>query len=324
MFGSQVNLILRGAPDIGAGGLLRFYLLHVVLLPLAAILIISVHYYKVSREHGISLPARYEEGDLPKEVERDGKQRIDLIPDLLTHELFLTALGILILVLMTTFFYSAPLEHVANPQQTPLDTEAPWYFWWLQGMLKLGDKTIMGIIIPTIIVIVLVAIPYIDRNPYRSLVKRPWAVSVGIMAALTLVTLSYMGTPRYGIKTAAATRIIQDLAPEEGTGLLREIPFDQMQSGIYEVNVTKPTNLCPKLDFGCPKLEEVFSEYTDRVNQAMKKGDLPNAQAVLIIEDWQANLKKITPRILWTDTAGGEQKSYERHIYIHRDRGGEE
>ncbi len=96
--------------------------------------------------------------------------------------------------------YSAPLESVANPQVTPMDTEAPWYFWWLQGMLKLGDKTLMGIIIPTITCCCTLGLPYIDRNPYRRLVKRPVAVAVGILAVLMLVMLSYMGLPEWGIE----------------------------------------------------------------------------------------------------------------------------
>jgi ubiquinol-cytochrome c reductase cytochrome b subunit len=321
--GREANLLLRGAPDIGAGGLLRFYLLHVILLPLAAILMISVHYYKVAREHGISLPASVEEGKVPPEEEKEAKQRIDLIPDLLTHEVFLTVVGIFFMVIATAYFYHAPLENHANPQQTPLDTEAPWYFWWLQGMLKLGDKTIMGIILPTIIILLLVGVPYIDRNPHRLLSKRPLAVSLGIIAALTLVVLSYMGTPLWGINTPAATRILQDLAPEEGTGPLREIPFEQLQSGVYEVNATDPTNMCPNLDFGCPQLETVFNEYSQRVNEAADAGKLPDVQAVLLIEDWQKDLRKVTPRIVWTDPDSGDTKTYERHIFLHRSRGGE-
>jgi ubiquinol-cytochrome c reductase cytochrome b subunit len=321
--GREANLLLRGAPDIGAGGLLRFYLLHIILLPLAAILMISVHYYKVAREHGISLPASVEEGKVPQEEEKEAKQRIDLIPDLLTHEVFLTVVGIFFMVIATMYFYHAPLENHANPQQTPLDTEAPWYFWWLQGMLKLGDKTIMGIILPTIIILLLLAIPYIDRNPHRLLFKRPLAVSLGIVAALTLIVLSYMGTPLWGINTPAATRIIQDLAPEEGTGPLREIPFEQLQPGIYEVNGTDATNMCPHLDFGCPQLEAVFSEYSQRVNEAADAGALPDVQAVLLIEDWQKDLRKVTPRIVWADPDSGETKTYERHIFLHRNRGGE-
>ena len=323
MVGNELNLLLRGAPDIGAGGLLRFYLGHVILLPLAAILLISVHYYKVAREHSISLPARFEEGNVSKDEEKDAKQRIDIIPDLLTHEIFLTVLGIFFLVIATAYFYHAPLETHANPQQTPLDTKAPWYFWWLQGMLKLGDKTLMGIIIPTIIVGLLVAVPYIDRNPHRSFFKRPIAVSLGILGVLVLVVLSYMGTPEYGIATPAATRILQDLAPEEGTGPLRAIPYDQLQQGVYEVNVTEANNLCPDLDFGCPELEAVFAEYGERVNEAMEDGRLPDAQAVLLIEEWQAGLKKITPRIVWSDPDTGETKTYERHIFLHQNRVGE-
>jgi ubiquinol-cytochrome c reductase cytochrome b subunit len=324
LFGNQVNLLLRGAPDIAANGLLRFYLLHVVLLPLAAILVISIHYYKVSREHGISLPASVEEGDIPPEKKKAAKARIDFIPDLFTHEIFLVSLGLLALVVGVTFIgFHAPLESIANPQVTPLDTEAPWYFWFLQGMLKLGDKTLMGIVLPTIAVILLVGLPYIDRNPYRSLWRRPYAVAIGVISIIGLVGLSYIGTPRYGIQTDPATRIVQDLAPEEGVGVLRSIPFDQLQPGVYEVNVTPAKNMCPNLDFGCPQLETVFSEYTQRINEAVNTGKMLDVQAVLLIEEWQLDLVKVTPRIVYTDPKDGVRKTYERVIYLHRERGGE-
>jgi hypothetical protein len=318
LFGNEANLILRGAPDIGANGLLRFYLLHVVLLPLAAILVISIHYYKVSREHGISLPASIEEGDAPPQVKKEAKQRVDYLPDLFTHEMFLTALGLFILTAAVTVGgWHAALEHVANPQVTPLDTKAPWYFWWLQGMLKLGDKTLMGIILPTILGALLIGIPYIDRNPHRSLWKRPIAVGIGLLASLVLIMLSYMGLPQYGIVTPPATRIVQDLAPEEGVGPLRAIPYEQLQAGVYEVNRTEADNLCPNLEFGCPELETVFKDFGERVNES----GMQEVQAVLVIEDWQDGLKKITPRIIWTEE--GTQKTYEKHVFLHRDRGGE-
>lgn len=320
VFGEQANLLLRGAPDIGAGGLLRFYLIHVVLLPLAAILIISVHYYKVAREHSISLPSSYEEEEVPEDKLKEGKQRIDFIPDLLTHEMFLTSVGVLILIILTAFFYDAPLENIANPQATPLDTKAPWYFWWLQGMLKLGDKTLMGIILPTIIFGLLFAIPYLDRNEHRLAYKRPIAIGIGVLTILTLVVLSYMGTPQYLIETPAATRIIQDLAPEEGLGELRAIPFDQLRPGYYEVNVTDPEEMCDDMLWGCPELTAVFEDYTERVNEAADDGRLPEVQALLIIEDWQAGLKKVTPRIIWVDEETGDQKTYERHLFLHADR----
>ncbi len=322
IFGNEVNLLLRGSPDIAANGLLRFYLLHVVLLPFLAVLVISIHYYKVSREHGISLPASIEEGDVPAEVKKAAKQRIDFLPDLLTHEVFLVSLGILAIILSVTIFgYHAPLESIANPQVTPLDTEAPWYFWFLQGMLKLGDKTVMGIIIPSILAVILVGLPYIDRNPHRSLYRRPFAVGIGLFSILVLLVLSYMGLPEYGIETDPATRIVQDMAPEEGVGPLRKIPFDQLQKGVYEVNITEPKNMCPDLDYGCPALEEVFADYTNHINEQVANGKLGEVQAVMVIDDWQLDLKKVTPRIVWTEN--GVRKTYERHIFLHRQRGGE-
>ena len=324
LFGNEVNLLLRGSPDIAANGLLRFYLLHVVLLPLAAILVISIHYYKVSREHGISLPPYLEEGDVTPEKKKAAKARIDFIPDLFTHEAFLVSLGLLLLVLGVTFFgYQAPLESIANPQATPLDTKAPWYFWWLQGMLKLGDKILMGIIIPTILAVLVVAIPYIDKNPHRSLYKRPWAVAIGVLTVLVLVVLSYMGLPEYGIESDAATRIFQDMAPEEGVGPLREVPFEQLLKGSYEAGVTPTENMCPNLDFGCPEFEEFFEYFSWRLEQAIKAGSLPeDAQAILLVEDWQENLKKITMRMVWT-AEDGKAKTYERHIFLHSERGSE-
>jgi ubiquinol-cytochrome c reductase cytochrome b subunit len=311
--GEQVNLLLRGAPDIGAGGLLRFYLLHVVFVPLAGILILSVHYYKVSREHGISLPAYIEEGDIPVEEKKDATRRIDYIPNLMTHEIFLTCLTIFAMVVIVAFFYNAPLEHHADPQKTPLDTKAPWYFLWIQGMLKLGDPALMGIVLPTLIFLLLFAVPYIDRNPYRMMNKRPIAVTLGLLFVVGVLVLSYMGTPFWGIETPPAVRIVQDLAPEEGVGPLRAVPYEELEPGVYEVGVTDATEL-PR-DLGL-----VFLEFEERVLEAEEAGGLPNAEALMVIEDWQSDLKKVTPRIIWTDPESGEQKTYEKHIFLHLDR----
>jgi quinol-cytochrome oxidoreductase complex cytochrome b subunit len=325
LFGNQVNLLLRGSPDIAANGLLRFYLLHVVALPLAAILVISIHYYKVSREHGISQPAKFtDEGNASPEKKKWAKSRIDFLPDLFTGEIFWTSLGLFLTILAITLIgYSAPLENVADPQVTPLDTKAPWYFWWLQGMLKLGDKTLMGIILPTIIVVVLVAIPYIDRNPYRSLYRRPLAVGMGVLVLGGLIVLSYMGLPEFGIEQDPATRTVQDLAPMEGAGPVHKIPFDQLQTGAYIVNQSPTSDLCPNLDFGCPKLEQTFGLFTSKINGYIDEGALPqDTQATMVIEDWQKDLRKVTLRITWMDPEG-QNLAYSREVFLHAARGGE-
>ena len=199
---------------------------------------------------------------------------------------------------MVIFYYGgAPLESIANPQQTPLDTKAPWYFWWLQGLLKLGDKFIMGVVIPGLLVGLLIAIPYIDRNPSRSFVKRPIAVGLGVLFVLVLILLSYMGLPQYGIETPAATRIVQDMSPEEGHGPLNLVAYDQLQPGVYIADESQTENLCPEIDFGCPELERFFSLYTSRVSEGIESGDLPNGEGTRAFTSSNASGPGMTRRL---------------------------
>jgi len=312
-FGAESNLLLRGAPDIGAGGLLRFYLAHVVLLPLVGILILSIHYYKVSREHGISLPAYVEEKELTKDETKNLKARIDFIPDLLTHEIFLACLVFLAMIVYATFFYNAPLETHANPLKTPLDTKAPWYFWWVQGMLKLGDPTLMGAVLPVVFIVILLAIPYVDRNPNRLAKNRPFAVVYGLFWAVALIVLSYMGTPVYGIETPPAVRIVQDLAPEEGIGELRAIPYDQLVPGVYWVGETNTEDMPPAF-------AAVFEEFSARVQEKVDEGELPQAEAMFYVTNWQPDVKRLKIRIEWLDPDTSAPKDYEHEFFLSRDR----
>jgi quinol-cytochrome oxidoreductase complex cytochrome b subunit len=228
--GTEVNLLLRGAVDIWAGGLMRFYLLHVLLMPLLAIIFISVHYYKVAREHSISLPAPIIEGDMPAAEKKYQEERIDLIPNLIIHELMLVAVATFLMIWACVTFYHAPLEQHADPQITPLHTMAPWYFLWLQGMLKLGDKAWTGIIIPTIIFAILFVVPWLDRNPLRMARNRPIGITMGILAVILTLVLTYMGLPQYGIVTPPAQDILSELVPMTHPGPVRAADWDEIET----------------------------------------------------------------------------------------------
>ena len=233
--GTNLNLLLRGGPEIGANGLLRFYLLHVLAVPALLFIFTGVHYYKVI-VHAHSLPPREENigEDTAKRVPLD--RRVYFIPDILTSEVMWIAVTTLVLVVLVTWFYHAPLENHADPQITPLGTTAPWYFLWIQGALKLGDKVLWGIIFPTIVIVFLILMPYIDVTPSRRWAHRRLAFTVAFLLLSTLVVLSYMGLPEFGVVTAADAEILHEMVMEPAhnhMGKLRPVPYDELVPGMY-------------------------------------------------------------------------------------------
>lgn len=233
--GTNVNLLLRGSPDIGAGGLLRFYLLHVFALPLITTIFLGVHYYKVIL-HGHSLPPRLEE------VGKDTAKRVPVnsrtyfIPDIMSNELAWIGVVTFLMVVLSVWFFHAPLENHADPQVTPLHTTAPWYFLWLQGLLKLGDKVFMGIVVPTILFGLMFVFPYLDMTPSRRYAHRRFTLSIAAFTVFGWVILTYMGTPWYGVETAADIEVAQELIPQEGVGPARSVPYDEWQANITAFN----------------------------------------------------------------------------------------
>ncbi len=78
-------------------------------------------------------------------------------------EILLT-LGVVSVLLLMSLGVNAPLEEIANPNQTTDPAKAPWYFMGLQEMLEHGHPTLMAVILPTLMVLFVMAIPYIDNN----------------------------------------------------------------------------------------------------------------------------------------------------------------
>lgn len=308
--GETVNLLARGAPDIGANGLLRFYLLHVLFLPLLLILFFFVHYYKVVH-FGISLPSSEEEvgQDTANKVPAD--RRVYFLPDVMIDEASFLLGFTALMVLATTFFFSAPLESIANPQSTPLHTVAPWYFYWLQGLLKIADKTIAGVIIPGVLLVLLAAIPYLDRNPSRRARDRRVAIISGIVAGIVMIILSWMGTPYYAVQAAPAAEIVQELMPEEGAGLVREIGYKHLPLGVYDTREHPITD--------DPEFNEVLHEFAAGIARyEAKDPTFHNAYGILKITQEQPNLKRITWEIYWLSPEGVEDR-FVKTFFLHRD-----
>jgi hypothetical protein len=78
---------------------------------------------------------------------------------------FLAAIIVTVILMVWSITLNAPLEEPANPNLTMNPAKAPWYFLGLQEMLVYFDPWIAGVVMPTVIIVGLMAIPYIDANP---------------------------------------------------------------------------------------------------------------------------------------------------------------
>lgn len=127
----------------------------------------------------------------------DEQDAVMVWPHLLVRHT-VAALATLLLVLLLGVFVDAPLREVANPNVTPNPEKAPWYFAGLQELLAQFHPLVAGVLVPGAIVVGLVALPYIDRNPYRRPRHRKVAVVaftafLVIWVGLTLVGFAFRG-----------------------------------------------------------------------------------------------------------------------------------
>ena len=112
--------------------------------------------------------------------------------------LFRAAVAIEVLAIalvLLSLFWDAPLEELADPMQTPNPAKAPWYFLGLQELLHYFPPVIAGVLIPTLVIVALVVIPYFNINVeaqgvwLRDKQRRTRIVGmvVGVLGALFLV-----------------------------------------------------------------------------------------------------------------------------------------
>jgi hypothetical protein len=132
-------------------------------VPILAMIYVFGFFLWASMAQAVTNDRRVQE-NLPP-VEKDtSDQRTWVWPDLLYIE-FIALIIFSILLIVWSLFIPAPLEEPANPAKTPNPSKAPWYFLGLQEMLVYYDPWYAGVVLPTLIILGLCAIPYIDRNP---------------------------------------------------------------------------------------------------------------------------------------------------------------
>jgi menaquinol-cytochrome c reductase cytochrome b/c subunit len=126
-------------------------------------------------------------------VEREQGDRINVFPHLLIEE-FISLLVVTGFLVIFSTFVNAPLRELANPNLTPNPSKAPWYFLGLQELLRYFHPMIAGIIIPTLILVGLAAVPYVDRNPSTKPGDRKLAITGFTMLFMFGATLTIVGS----------------------------------------------------------------------------------------------------------------------------------
>jgi hypothetical protein len=131
-------------------------------------------------------------------LEKLDDEKVLVWPDLVYTELIAMVVATVVLVVWAVLL-KAPLEQPATSAKAPNPSKAPWYFLGLQEMLVYFDPWMAGVVLPTFIIVGLIALPYIDfnreGNGYFSFMQRPFAVTVFMFGFLVLwVTLIVLGT----------------------------------------------------------------------------------------------------------------------------------
>jgi quinol-cytochrome oxidoreductase complex cytochrome b subunit len=186
--GGLQRFILLGSDEIGEEALIRFYLLHVMILPLALAILLGVHFWRIRKDGGLARPADADRrlgppaatypvftaapqktyhlaavvrGRTPL-VGEGPENTLPAMPHLFYAEAGIFMLTLLLCVALS-LVSDAPLKELANPAVPENPAKAPWYFLGLQELVSYS-AFMGGIGIPTIVIVGLLLIPYLDRE----------------------------------------------------------------------------------------------------------------------------------------------------------------
>ena len=165
-------------------------------VPITGLIFLLSFFTWYSMREAVRNDKRMAAGDEP--IEKEESDRVWVWPDLVYTELIALVLCTAILVVWSILL-EAPLEQPANPANTPNPSKAPWYFLGLQEMLVYFDPWLAGVVLPSLIVVGLMAIPYVDTNKkgngYYTFNERKAEITVFLFGFVVLwVSLIVLGT----------------------------------------------------------------------------------------------------------------------------------
>jgi quinol-cytochrome oxidoreductase complex cytochrome b subunit len=218
IIGKKIQFILLGGNVVDASALLRFYVLHVIVLPGAALFFIAIHLWRIRKDGGLSRPdevntvtQELDPGSIPQSksyglmelahgtspvVGIKPEEEVSAWPHLIFREILLFMATVAVVLLMAVF-WNAPLEEMANPVHPPNPAKAPWYFLGLQELVAYSAFW-GGIALPALLLTALLALPYLDRRPKGVGVwfsgERKVAITIFTICLVLAVVFTVIGT----------------------------------------------------------------------------------------------------------------------------------
>ena len=179
LLGSLLGFLV-GQMEVHSSTLTRFYILHVVILPLFIFVLFYLHFATI-RRIGLS-PLAEERTSNPK----------PLFPD---HLLNLLTIMLLIfgVILTLAILLPAVFQQQADPLVSPAGIRPPWYLLPAYGLMELLPYRWMGGGLLLLSIVVFVAIPFLDRTPDKPVSRRPLALLFLVATCLALGLLGYLG-----------------------------------------------------------------------------------------------------------------------------------
>ena len=165
-------------------------------VPIVGLIFLLVFFTWYSMREAVLNDRRIAAGQGP--IEKEEADRVWVWPDLVYTEM-ISLIVCSVVLIVWSILLKAPLEQPANPANTPNPSKAPWYFLGLQEMLVYFDPWLAGVVLPSLIIVGLICIPYIDKNPkgngYYTFNERKAEVTIFLFGFVILwVSLIVLGT----------------------------------------------------------------------------------------------------------------------------------
>ena len=200
--GEWLQGMARGGPEVGSATLVIFYAFHTTLVPVALVLLMGFHFWRVRKAGGVVDPRPRDE------IDEEKPEYVSTLPELLIRELA-AALALIAFVVVLSVLFDAPLGAPANPGMSTNPAKAPWYFVGFQELQLHFHPLIAVVVVPSLVALALLVIPYL-RYPRE--LSGPWFLT-DIGRRTTVVAAAI------GLGVTPVLILLDELVLQPGAGL---------------------------------------------------------------------------------------------------------